>query len=202
MKKSTLPTLAISTALIFLSGCASYNATALNTLSSEAVISSWSEKKDVLVVARAFNRAECKKYLDRDVLARGYQPVQLYIENNSDRNYIFSLNRVSLSVARPEEVAEKVHTSTVGRAAGYGAGALIFWPLAIPAVVDGVKSSQANEALDSDFSSKAARNQIILSHSNFNKLLFIPVSEYQPTFYITLIDEQSHEMRKIKVVSE
>jgi hypothetical protein len=200
MKYLTLPIFVTSAALL-LSGCASYNARSLNTLASEAIFSSSPRKEDVIVVAKAFNKTDCKRYLDRDVLAKGYQPVQLYIENNSDTNYVFSLNRISLSCARPEEVADKVHTSTVGRVAAYGTGGLFLWPLLIPAIVDGVKSSQANEALDIDFYSKTARDQIIQPHSHFNKLLFVPRNEYQPNFHITLVEPDSHNLKKIEVIS-
>ena len=156
----------------------------------------------ILISAKAFNKSDCKKYLDRDVLKKGYQPVQLYIQNNSDKSYLFSLNRVSLSCARPEEVAEKVHTSTVGRAAGYGAAAWFTCGLlAIPAVVDGVKSSQANEALDNDFSAKTARDQTILPHSHLNKLIFVPVNEYQQMFSITLIEQESNKPKTFNIVA-
>lgn len=193
MKHSQLSVLAVASVLILLSGCASYQAASLNTLSSDAMVSGMPGREEIVVVAKAFNKADCKRYLDRDVIAQGYQPIQLYIENKSDKNYAFSLSRVSLSCASPEEVAEKVHTSTVGRATGYGVGALFLWPLAIPAIVDGVKSSQANDALDIDFSSKAARDQVIQPHAYFNKLLFVPSNEYQPAFTVTLMDQNSNK---------
>ena len=187
---------------IIFSGCASYNAAPLNTISSEMIQTSHVGDETVLISAKVFNKADCKKYLDRDVLNKGYQPVQLYIQNNSDNNYLFSLNRISLSCSRPEEVAEKVHTSTVGRAVGYGAAAwFTFGILAVPAVVDGVKSAQANEALDNDFSAKTARDQTILPHSHFNKLIFVPVNEYQQTFTVTLIDQESNKPKKFNVIA-
>ncbi len=177
----------------FLSSCASYRAVSLSPLVSDALICPSSvENKDLVIVARAFDQFECKRYLDRDVLAQGYQPVQLYIENNSNENYLFSLGRVSLICAQPEEVARTVHTSTVGRAVGYGVGALFLWPLAIPAVVDGIKSAEANDHLDRDFYSKAARDQVIQAHSYFNKILFVPINEYRSSFTITLMDRNSN----------
>lgn len=182
---------AVACSLVLLAGCASYRASSLNTLTSDAMTLASPEQEDLVVVAKAFNKSDCKRYLDRDVIAEGYQPVQLYIENKSDKNYAFALNRVSLACAAPEEVAEKVHTSTVGRATGYGVASLFLWPLAIPAIVDGVKSSQANDSLDVDFSSKAARDQVIQPHSYFNKLLFVPRSEYQPSFTVTLVDQNA-----------
>jgi len=178
----------IAPVLLLLAGCASYNAAPLNTMSTE-IMNPSSVQPDLTVSAKIFDRVDCKRYLDRDVIAKGYQPVQIYIKNNSDRSYIFSLSRISLSCARSEEVAGKVHTSTVGRAAGYGAASLFLWPMVIPAIVDGIKSANANEALDTDFSAKTARDQTIQPYSHFNKLIFVPVSDYQPHFSVELIDQ-------------
>jgi len=201
MKKTTLFFVSVSMLILTLSGCASYRAAPLNTLSSD-VIQTYAGGESVQISAKAFNKADCKKYLDRDVIAKGYQPVQLYIQNNSDKNYIFSLNRISVPVARPEEVADKVHTNTAARAAGYGAAAwLTFGILAVPAIVDGVKSANANEALDNDFSAKTAIDQTIFQHSHFNKLIFVPVNEYQPTFSVTLVDHASNKPRTFNVVA-
>ena len=179
--------------LTLLSGCASYNAAPLNTLSSEAIHSS-GKNNPIFVAAKAYDKVDCKRYLDRDVIANGYQPVQLYIQNNSDKSYSFSLNRIDLPFAREDEVSRKVHTSTVGRALGYGIpGVLVLWPLIIPAVVDGIKSSEANEALDYDFSSKIARDQTIGPHSYFNKIIFVPVNDFRQSFNVTLIDQDSNQ---------
>ncbi len=99
---------------------------------------------NVVVGAKAFDAADCGKYLDRDVISEGYQPVQRYIQNSSDKDYVFSLNRVSLPTARAEEVSGKVHTDTIARAAGYGAAALFFLPLAIGRLPSG--DSRRSEA--------------------------------------------------------
>jgi hypothetical protein len=191
---------------LFLSGCASYNASPLNNLTVITVQktpgNTTNSAKDLTVVTKAYTKADCKKYLDRDVIEKGYQPIQLFIKNDTEKNYVFSLNRLSVPCARPEEVAEKVHTSTAGRAAGYGAAALILWPLAIPAVVDGVKSSNANEALDNDFSSKTARDQVIAAHSYFNKIIFVPVNESTSNLTVTLIDQENGQTKEIKVIAQ
>lgn len=190
-------TLAIS---LGLTSCASYSASPLCNPSAD-LIQIAQRNEGISVVSKTFTRSDCDRFLDRDVLAEGYQPIQLYIQNDSDKNYVFSLNRITLPIARPEEVAEKVHTSTVGRAVGYGAGALIFWPLAIPAIVDGVKSANANEALDNDFLAKAARDQVIFPHSRFNAIIFVPVHAYQNSYAITLIDQDSREPKVFTITS-
>ena len=199
--KRISPIMFISLALLpLLSSCASYKAVALSNLSIVSVQSGWQSKsEEIQVVAKAFNKSDCKRYLDRDVIAAGYQPVQLYIQNNSNKPFIFSVERVSLPCATAEEVAEKTHTSTVGRATGYAAGGLFFWPLFIPAIIDGVKSSQANSALDIDFSFKVACNQTIFPYAHFNKILFVPQGQYQSAFSIVLLDGDSGKPKKIQV---
>lgn len=203
MRRKLFPVILISsTAALLLSGCASYNAATLNCLSSEVFsnASTSASKTGVVVAAKAFNKVDCRRYFDRDILKKGYQPVQLYIQNNSDKSYSFSLNRISLPCARSEEVAEKVHTSTIGRILGYGIpGLFVAWPLVIPAVVDGIKSSEANEQLDNDFASKTARDQIISPHSYLNKVVFVPIAEYQPSFTITMIDQESNQSKAFNV---
>ena len=163
--------------LMALTSCASYKATSLGNLSSE-IMTSPSTSEKVLFGARAFTKEDCRRYLDRNVISKGYQPIQVYIQNNSDASYNFSLDRIGLPCVRSDEVADTVHTSTVGRAVGYGVGALFLWPLAIPAIVDGIKSSEANTSLDNDFSDKTAKNQIIHPYSTLNKIIFVPVSGF------------------------
>lgn len=187
----------ISTAL--LNSCASYKASPLCNLSPDLIESH--ANSDVFAVAKKYSSLDCQKFLDRDVIIEGYQPVQVYIQNNSDNAYILSLNRLSLPVARPEEVADKVHTSTVGRVTGYAIGALIVWPLVIPAIVDGIGSSKANIALDVDFLAKAAKDQLIFPHSHINALIFVPNSAYQDNFSITLLDQESKQPKTLNLVS-
>jgi hypothetical protein len=182
--------------LVLLTGCASYRAMPLNTVYTHTAYPQPWIASDVIIVAKAFDKYDCKHYLDRDVITQGYRPVQIYIENKSEKNYLFSVNRVSLPCARPEEVAEKVHTSTIARAAGYGAAALIFWPFVVPAVVDGVASAQANDALDADFATKTARDQVIASHSHANMLLFVPIDSFQSVFSLTLVDLNTNQPRE------
>lgn len=183
-----------------LSSCASYSASPLGAPSPDLVFLS-KQSDEISVVAHTFTKEECLRFLDRDVMTEGYQPVQISIENSTSAPLAFSLSRISLPLARVEEVAQKVHTSTVGRVVGYSVGSLILWPLVIPAIVDGIKSSNANDALDRDYIAKAAKDQIIFPHSRLNTLLFVPVHSYQDSFTLTLMDQSTNEPRVFQVSS-
>lgn len=185
--------------LVLLTGCATYNPSVLCDLPQD-VIKKGTTKEGVTIAASALTQREVKRFLDRDVLVKGYQPVQLYIENDSSKGYLFSTSRVGLSLAPSEEVAEKVHTSTLGRVAGYGALSIVAAPIfLIPAAVDGYKSLKANDQLDEDFARKAAKDQRILPHSHVNMLLFVPMDLYRSTFTLTLLDEKSGKPRNFNI---
>ena len=176
--------------LLALTGCAAYKARPLLRLTPDGS----SLKKDTIVFAhRIFNRTDCKKYLDRDVIKQGYQPIHITIVNNTDRTVYFSRNNISLVTVDADEVAQTVHTDTAGRAVGYGVGALFLFPLAIPAIVDGVGSAQANKQLDSDFDSKMLGDTMIHPGEMLNGLIFVPTESFKPDFEIRLTSTDGSE---------
>jgi len=177
--------------LLGLAGCASYQARPLKSLINQS--SSESKEQSVSFVSHTFTKSDCKRYLDRDVIAKGYQPIQLTITNNSNRHLRLAMDSFSMPIVFPEEVAEKVHTSTIKRATSYGIGALFIPILVIPAVVDGVGSSQANQKLDIDFDQKSMRDTVINPHSTINGLIFTPVEGFNPAFSFSVFDTKTNE---------
>lgn len=191
--KTSLNVATLSAALLSMTGCASYNASSLSHLSNEGIRTTTCHQEEVTITAKAFNKDDCKRYLDRDVIKEGYQPVQLSIQNDSDNSYILSLSRLNLTPANSQEVAKKVHTSTGGRIAAYGAGSLIIAPLIIPAIIDGMKSAEANRQLDADFAAKAIKDSQIYPYSQTNTLIFVPLHEYKNSLKITLLEQKSRD---------
>lgn len=209
MKK--LSTVAMIALCVLFSGCATYHTSPLNSLSSEILImSSYHEGSEVLAGAVAFNKAACKKYLGRNIISKGYQPLQLYIQNNSDKNYIFSLNRISVPCARPEEIASKIYTKKVGgtlvcAAASLLTGAVLMSPTAadglftVSTALHNAGSTDADKSFNNTLFDKTAHDQVIFRHSHFNKLLFVPVDNFQQTISVTLIEQDSKQEKSFNI---
>ena len=178
-------------ALLALSGCAGYKAKPLSRLGNSG--DTWQLTYD------AFDKKKCKKYLGRDVLAKGYQPVQIRINNNSSNSVYFSRKNISLSTADPLMVAKEVHFNTVGRAVGYGTAAAVSsgW-FAIPAIVDGIGAAESNDKMDFEFNSKALCDQEIASHDFIEGLVFVPVEKFKPNFTVTLSNQQTMQRITLK----
>lgn len=185
---------------IILTGCASYRAAPLRDYSPMNFVDSpQSKSNSILVAAKKFDEIDCKNYLDRNVIRAGYQPIQLFIKNNSDKTYDFSLRRTNLPCANYGQVASRVHTSTVGRVVGYGIGALIIPILIIPAVIDGIESSKANQELDLDFSLKTARDELIYPGFSLNKLIFVPREAYRSPLIFNLIEIETKSLEEFQI---
>lgn len=178
--------------LILLTGCASYNASTLSMLPMDNAIHS-TQEPEVLVAWKAYDKKDCEKYLDRNVLSEGYIPVQVTIRNGSSDPMYLSSNNFGVPVSSSNEVASKVHTSTGGRIAAWGIGGLFFFPLMIPAVVDGVKSSNANTSLDADYAAKTLQEHTIQAHSLFNGVVFIPKQYGDQNIEMFLVNQKTNQ---------
>lgn len=184
--------LGVAGILVLMVGCARYSSqpiTHLTTLGS-------SNRQDQ-VVSFAYNKFsldDCKRYLDRNVLSKGYQPVLLTLSNDTNRYLTFSKSNLSLPSVSALEVAQKVHTSTIARVAAYGIpGVLFLWPLVIPAVVDGIGSSKANEKLDMDFLRKELSDQVLAPYSKASGIVFVPREKFNNDFKLKFVDLEHND---------
>jgi len=78
-------------------------------------------------------------------------------------------------------------------------GAWFAWPLIIPAIVDGIKSSQANQELDQDYQKKAADNLVITPGSFHKTIVFVPKASFEPIFNIDLVEQETGEKKSVEV---
>ncbi len=157
---------------LVLSGCASYRAGRLPTKDIYAY-SNRQEQEGLMVAVKFLESAEIKAIFQRDMRSKGVDPVFVIIDNRSKNAYNFAKSMVNKNTYSPEEVAKMCGFSTVGRATSYGVAGLLIWPLLIPAVVDGVGSSQANARMKDDYCYKEIQDERIMSNGLLSGILFL-----------------------------
>ena len=182
----------IYSSLILLTGCASYTASNLEVLPVENAIFS-NQDSNVSISWQTLDEKGSEIYLGRNVIKEGYIPLQMTIRNNSNDPMYFNPSNLNTPISSTSEVANKVHTSTGGRVAAWGIGGLIFFPLLVPAVVDGLKSANANDALDADYHDKALKEQTIQPHSIFNGVVFVPKRYADQNIQVYLINLKTNQ---------
>jgi hypothetical protein len=174
---------------LLLTGCASYKASNLSALDPYSV-RNYPEIDGMHIGCKAFTKEDCLTYLGRNVIAKGYQPIQLTFQNTTDKTYIFSSKEISIPCTNTQEVAQSVYTSTLGRVVGYSL-------LVLPAIVDGVKSMKANSSLNEDFHEKAREHFIIPPGSYKKTLVFVPRAHYHPIFDLSLLEQETGKHKTI-----
>jgi len=190
MKKMLMPLLCLVFPALAFTSCAKYESASLETITTEFAPLT-EQVDDVAIACKALSKQDCKRYLGRDLIKKGYQPVQITVNNQSNKYLLFSPNSISLPCASAEAVASKVHTSTAARTASYSVGSLFFWPLAIPAVIDGCGSKTANRELDNDYHAKIAKDQVLQPYSTLNTLIFVPCDSWEDHMDLTLVDKST-----------
>lgn len=183
-------------ALIGLAGCAHYRAKPLRSLMATPK----PQESSIALAYKVFDANDCKRYLDRNTIAKGYQPIQIAFTNNTKHLFTILPNSINLPCAPAQEVAERTHTNTVGRAVGYGVASFVCLPLIVPAIafgasaiVDGTGSAKSNERLDMDFSQKSLRTQIVKPYTTVNGLIFVSCDDFNENFTLTVVDQTTSE---------
>lgn len=178
--------------LLMLASCASYQAASLTMLPETPAMEPLNNSQ-VSVSWKVYDEDESKTYLGRNLLNEGYIPVQLTIHNRSTDPVFLSSHNFNIPLAPANQVAEKAHTSTAVRVIGWGVPGLIIWPFLIPAVFDGIKSSEANSALDADYQAKSLKEQTIQPHSQFNCVVFVPEAHKNQKLEMFLVNQRTQE---------
>lgn len=187
--QNLLSALLLSIVLLGLPGCAHYRAKPLRTLKNFQI----TNEQSLSFTYKVFDVADCKKYLDRNTIVKGYQPIQITFMNNTDRYIKISPESFTLTCYYPQDVSVTVHTNTTKRVLGYGIAGLVFWPLLIPAVVDGIGSEKANQKLDIDFTHKSLQRQVVKPYSSINRLIFVSCEDYNQNFSLKVEDQKTNE---------
>jgi hypothetical protein len=185
--------------LISLAGCANYRASALSSIRQDQAIHS-SQDAEVTASWKVFDERDCQTYLGRDVIAEGYVPIQMTIKNTSNDPLYLNADQFNVRLPHPQEVAEKVHTSTATRVVAWGVGGLFLWPLLVPAVYDGIQSMKANRSLDEDYQSKSLTEHIIEPKTAFNGIVFVPQEQMNQPIEMFLLNERTQEKIAFSVV--
>jgi hypothetical protein len=131
-----------------------------------------------------------------DLHSRGYLPVEIKIVNHSDDAYKVSRESTSLRAAPTKEVVWSVMKSSFPRSFAYKIAGFLFWPLAIPGVIDTVRSAQKSNKLTQEISGRNLRDraEVLPPHATLERVIFFEREYVQDKFYLTIDGEGSETL--------
>ena len=191
MKKNInflLGTLFVLLLLAILPNCARYNPKELiRPKNSNSKIN-----KDGLVASKkVLTENECKKYFNRKLLARGFQPVQLFIKNKTNKTYTLKAEDINAELIPVKRVSRKMHRNVGWKATKYFIIGGPIW-----AALEGYSSHEVNGKINSDLEERAIEENSkfkIKPNRILNKVFFVRKSKSIEDFNIKLIDSETKE---------
>ena len=150
------------------------------------------------VAVKFFDKKESKKVFGVAKVFNLYQPVYILIDNKSSDTYEFDKRNLSRKYFSTGEVAAECGFNTAARASGYGAAGIFFWPLLIPAAVDGYGSAQANKKMKADYMYKGIENGEILPNQVHNGVVFLGKMESGESLTVKLKDAKTGRTKAFK----
>lgn len=194
MKKKAIYTLLVIGILATFFGWETHRSKSLAPTAS-AQVAFAEEVTGLSVIAKTYTVQESQDYLDRDLISRGYQPIQVTIQNNTAKAYFLSQDGISLPSVPAQKIARQVIKSAIPRAVAYKVASILFWPFMIPSTIDTVRTFKSYQKLKKDLVAKSVKTQEkIAPYSTFHRVLFVPMDQVQETLTVTLSEIDSENL--------
>lgn len=147
----------------------------------------------VIVEAKAYSGIESQKYLHRNLPSRGYQPIQISIQNNTPQTFALCSQSIDLPLTSEKQIAKGVFIEGIPRSIGFKIASLFFWPLMIPGTIDTMVTMKCHQKLKRNLTTKSVKDyqEIILAYSTVNRIIFVKAEDCQPHFHVSLVDQET-----------
>ena len=160
------------------------------------------EDKELTVSGRVYSAKDSDHILHTDLVARGYVPVEITIQNQGDHAYAISAASTAMSSAKPSEIAWKITKKAIPRGVGLKILSFVFWPFTFASTVDSIHTFKKHKSLVKVLTAKGFKeeDEIVLPYSLVKRILYIPEKAFYTTFSVSLQDLNSEELVVIPIV--
>jgi len=157
-------------------------------------------KKDISLKYKVYTLDEVKKFFRTNLIKKGFLPVFISIQNDSDLEVHFSPDQMNVPHASAKKISKLAHKSFIGKMLAYNIASFFFMPISIIGTVDGIRHWQANRTIDKIYAAREAVEQWISPHETYRGVIFIPLKQLKErlnNLTVTLTDLESKEALEI-----
>lgn len=153
----------------------------------------YQKEQGIVVFYKAYDKQECKAVLGKDFLRKGYQPIQISVENNSVHPYFLSKAGVSYETATSNEVALSSAADSIPRSIFYKIMGFLYFPLMIPSMIESFITFKNNLDMKKELYAKSVKEEeeTIPPFSVVSRVIFVSKEEYGAPLSLTLINADS-----------
>lgn len=134
---------------------------------------------------------DCQKFFNnRNIIKKGFQPVQITFINNSDKAISISPQGFDFEVVPAQKIADSLHRNGMKRGVGLGVASLAAgWVTLVPALVQGCGAKEFNVDMDNDFANKQLKDQVVLPGKTVTGVVFANRNNFDRDFTFTVQDQ-------------
>jgi hypothetical protein len=174
-------------------GCAKYDPQHLDVPRGKL-----KQKEGVVVAKKALTEEECRTYFDRRLLKRGYQPVQIYVKNETDKTYVLDSYNIGMPLEPVKKVMNSMHRNVPWKATKYFLIGGVIW-----GTLEGIMSYDVNRKIDDDLKERSINENDIVQIKPYgvvNRVVFVAKNNYDDSnFSLKLLDTESKKELKFDV---
>ncbi len=166
-----------------------------NTRAFQPLVPSFlKENEGINVSYRVYSPRESRAFLNRDLLSKGVQPIQVSIQNNSNSSYIIKADQINLETTTPNSVAWKYSLDALPRKIAYKIATIFFFPFVIPDTIDSIVSAMRHQEIKKSLEAKVIKDEeeIVLPYSSLSRVVLVSNENFGGNFSIDLIDEKGN----------
>ncbi|MBS0629097.1 MAG: hypothetical protein JSS30_02590 [Verrucomicrobia bacterium] len=147
-------------------------------------------EEGIHIRAKAYSQKDSIVYLNRDLLYRGLQPLQVTIQNNTPRSFYLSDEGLDLPNLNSRQVAGKLTRSAIPRSIAFRIAGFFFWPILIPGTIDTILTAKSYFQIKRDYYAKSIKDhpELIVPYSTVNRVIFVPLDQVSNDFTLHLQD--------------
>lgn len=137
---------------------------------------------------RAFTAKDCKEILKaKNLIKKGYQPIQITVTNNSDTSISISSENFTLSCLSVDEVTEVLYQMYRQRSLNLGiAGCFVVgFPLIIPSIVRSYHADDYHNQIRKNLTEKSLQ-ATVLPGATASGLIFVQRKDFRSDFSLNL----------------
>ena len=156
------------------------------------------------VRARAYTTEESRYFLKHNLVGNGVQPIEITVENHSDRKYSLCPSSLDISQLSAQDAVSRVFRSTIPRQIALKVIGFFFWPVSIPGTIDGLYIHASRKKLTANYLAKGLKKEgeTVLEYTTFHRVIFVPKKEMASAITFDLIDLDTFSQKHITVPIE
>jgi hypothetical protein len=162
------------------------------------------EQHGVKVSVHLLSRQDCLAYFDIDVIAQGYRPLVLTIDNDTADGYVLRPSYLGMERVSGKEISRFMHYDTYQRVMWLALPALIYCWQVIPFVIVpyGLGCRHYNQKTTRNIRKKTLGRDdtvTIAPYENVRRFIFVPEESFRTVFDLALFNETTRTIETFSV---